>query len=134
MTDPMQAEREAFEAWFEPNEHNRAAIRAWRSGDGYREGGYYLCGCWNGWQAHAEHIASELRSLRDALALAKSRIAELEKTLAPFAQFGKSDIWAGTMWEDKSEDWQVMYSHATGKFITLGDFLRARAALKEEGQ
>lgn len=78
--------------------------------------------------------ASELRSLRDALALAKSRIAELEKTLAPFAQFGKSDIWAGTMWEDKSEDWQVMYSHATGKFITLGDFLRARAALKEEGQ
>lgn len=57
---------------------------------------------------------------------------ELAAALRPFAKFAGLDL-SETAWANASEETPVLYHHATGIQITLGDFLRARAALKAAG-
>ncbi len=45
--------------------------------------------------------------------------------LLPFAAI----TFAGTVWADKDDDAAVLYDHATGNQVTLGDFKRAAAAI-----
>lgn len=99
MTDPMQTEREAdrqaFEVWYVGHTFVNTPPEIERNAQGY----YILaatCSAWDAWHASwmtgrnalvhelanadAED-ASELRSLRDALALARSHIGELREAL-----------------------------------------------------
>lgn len=62
----------------------------------------------------------------------QDRVRELEEALRPFADLD----WRGTIWEGEFEpdDSIVFHNVATRKEITLGDFRKARAALKLIGE
>jgi ferric-dicitrate binding protein FerR (iron transport regulator) len=55
----MNDEREAFEAWYEPDPHNREALTTYRHKDGNYYNAPYLAGCWQGWQARAALPAAQ---------------------------------------------------------------------------
>jgi hypothetical protein len=78
---PSDGEREAFEAWFEPDEQNRAFIVRERVGESYAERAIYLNGCWEGWQAASAARSAEIQQLREALtkvcALAQAAIENI---------------------------------------------------------
>jgi hypothetical protein len=64
---PSDGEREAFEAWFEPDEQNRAFVVRERVGESYAGHAIYLNGCWQGWQAASAARSAEIQQLREAL-------------------------------------------------------------------
>jgi hypothetical protein len=52
MPQTTDQDRAAFEAWFEPDEHNRKALSQWwHAEDGNYYDAPYLNGCWQGWKA-----------------------------------------------------------------------------------
>ena len=74
-----EAIRREFEAWFEPDEDNRASLKNWRHGDGYLHSATYLCGCWEGYQAAylsrdelVRELCEALQEAKDALLCAQS--------------------------------------------------------------
>lgn len=60
-----EALRAQFEAWYEQDPGNRKTIEQARRGDEYS--GYYLNGCWKGWQACAPSKDAEIARYREAL-------------------------------------------------------------------
>lgn len=121
MNDQQDKTRAEFEAWFEPDEHNRESLKAWRFGDGYLCGSYYLSGCWNGWQAATSAQEARIARLREALVAAEDALSEI-------ALAGMS----GTGMEPE-EYMRSFHARQAWKFIGIAARATeaARAALKE---
>jgi hypothetical protein len=59
--------REQFEAWYEPDEVDRAFVRRMRDGADYRYGLVHLLGSWQGWQAATAAASQDREELVEAL-------------------------------------------------------------------
>lgn len=76
--------------------------------------------------AQSERENDELRAQPAAATVPADAI--LRDALTPFAVITEDDF-KGSIFEGRPDDTEVLYFHASGKEITMGDFRRARAAL-----